>query len=300
MSISDHESSDIWVERLPKKSNVVRVHLKSIFYWSRNNSPYLSGDVFADNADFNIFAPRFRSKIYRKQISEAQVVFCPSNRLEEAVSEFKGLLKPKVLICGNSDRNFYELPYNLPSSIKLILLQNSFISDNKRIFTLPIGVENIRWGVNGHPKNITNEIPWSEKINKVLVGPFGLTNETRFSIRELKGSKSPEIEFKTNRLTPFEFNQLAQKYKFVAAVEGNGVDTHRLWESFYRGSFVFIKDNNWSRSLEWLQLPFSRVADWSESSLTHEVRLHQDFFPQKTSLPALWWSFWNKLIQRHA
>jgi hypothetical protein len=88
------------------------------------------------------------------------------------------------------------------------------------------------------------------------------------------------------------------EYSYVAAVRGNGVDTHRLWESLYRGSIPVIKRDLWANSLIQYNLPISLVDDWDEINLSSIIsQAPIDFDPQST--PALWWPYWKALINAY-
>jgi hypothetical protein len=56
-------------------------------------------------------------------------------------------------------------------------------------------------------------------------------------------------------------NELAS-CKFAAAPRGNGLDTHRLWESLYLGSYPIVK-TSFLDSL-YADLPVVIIEDWSQ------------------------------------
>jgi hypothetical protein len=86
-----------------------------------------------------------------------------------------------------------------------------------------------------------------------------------------------------------------QGYNFVAAVRGNGVDTHRLWESLYRGVTPILKVDSWSSSLGAYNLPFAYVDDWDLPSIQKLLTQAPLVFEAK-KIPALWWPYWKKKI----
>jgi hypothetical protein len=52
---------------------------------------------------------------------------------------------------------------------------------------------------------------------------------------------------------------------FVVCPEGNGVDTHRLWETLYMGGIPIVQKNNYMKSLL-LELPVIQVNHWNQLS----------------------------------
>jgi len=286
-----------WEERRPSRLRVLHTYSKRVVRWRRNSSPYLSGDLFSDNSDISVYPPRFRGKQPDlSKIRSAQVIFCPSDKLETFLEEYQRQISAKVIICGNSDFEFLNVPSNLPPSVKQLFLQNSFVSDHPLVTTLPIGVENFRWGVNGNPKNLSMGGTWLHRKNEILIGPFGLTHPIRIEVRSEFSIPSPGIKFIPTRIEPAEYARMSREARYVAAVRGNGVDTHRHWETLYRGGIPIIVEDAWSAGLDTLNLPFLKVDAWGPDQLQGFIRKEWDlsFSPEK--IPALWWPFWKKLI----
>ena len=291
---------DIWEERRPSRIKVLHTYSKRAMRWRRNSAPYLSGDLFSDMADISMYPPKFRGKQPTlKDISKARVIFCPSHRLNEFFEDYNTQINASVIICGNSDFEFHQIPTRVPVSVKQLFLQNSFISDDSRISTLPIGIENFRWGVNGNPKYMKSDIPFSARKSEVLIGPFGLTHPIRNEIREKFSGGLKGASLLTERYGPREYSRIASNYKFVGAVRGNGVDTHRLWETLYRGSIPLIQTDDWAKGLRGLNLPLIEIARWEEREILEiiESPIERGFEIKK--IDAIWWPFWKKLISTY-
>ena len=189
------------------------------------------------------------------------------------------------------------IPDKLPASVRALFLQNSFISDNKRIFTLPIGIENLRWGVNGHPKLLKQVFPGSLS-DTVLFGPFGNTHPIRNAVfKEFSDNPGPWEVRPPIRISGPDYAAIAQRHRFIAAVRGNGVDTHRLWESFYRGILPIVQKDSWSCSLDDLNLPVLKINEWTATELLNVY----DSFPRMQFNPlnyeSLWMPYWEKKIR---
>jgi hypothetical protein len=289
--------SEIWEERRPSRVRVVRTYAKRVARWRKNSSPYLSGDLFADNSDISVFPPHFRGKMPTvPEIRSARVIFCPSEKLEEFFQEYRKDIYAKVIICGNSDFEFLKLPSNIPPTVKQLFLQNSFVSDRRLVTTLPIGVENFRWGVNGHPNDLRLGGAWIERRNEVVIGPFGLTHPIRNEVRRNFLPPAEGINFIANRMEPVDYAKLAQETRYVAAVRGNGVDTHRHWETMYRGGIPLILKDAWSAGIADLNLPFLEVRAWNPGELQNILLNVEDLGFSPENVQALWWPFWKKLI----
>jgi hypothetical protein len=284
-----------WKEKRPSRAKVLGVYSKRLILRNFNSRPFLSGDLFADNADYVHNPTKFRyNRSWFRELKAAQVIFCPSSDLENFLLEFRNSINARVIICGNSDHDFVSVPMNIPSSVRHLFLQNSFVSDGKVISTLPIGIENIRYGVNGFPSDMKPSEGISRK-NRVLVGPFGLTHNERITAFNNFNAANNYVDLVAERVSPKNFSILMQGYNYVAAVRGNGVDTHRLWESLYRGVTPILKVDSWSSSLGAYNLPFAYVDEWDLPSLQKLLTQAPLVFEAK-KIPALWWPYWKKKI----
>ena len=283
------------VER-PSRTYVLGVYVKRLLRWQRTSYPYLTGDAFARIADFRLNPVAWRySEKNKVGISNAQVIFCKSEGLNSMLKEFPEI-KAKVIICGNSDFEFHEVPLGIPETVRALFLQNSFISDNKSIFTLPIGLENLRWGVNGHPKLMKWESSNSVK-DRILFGPFGDTHRVRNEIfMEFSQVPGPWDVLPSKRISASEYSSIARSFRFIAAVRGNGVDTHRLWESLYRGKLPIVKEDAWSKSFVELGIPLITIDNWSAEAMNTQFRSfsREEFKP--SDIESLWMPFWEKKI----
>lgn len=252
--------------------------------------PYLSGDTFklTTQLSFESTDDFKASHLWR----DVKVVFCKSELIELFVSEKPRSLNPLVLVCGNSDHEFYDFENSGMTKLKAAFLQNSFISDNKRIFTLPIGLENSKYASNGRVSLYSKSLV-ALKQNSVLVGPFGNTHDERRKLSSLKSSES--VHCISDRVSIKRHLKNLDAYKYVACPRGNGVDTHRVWETFYRGSIPVLTTNLWSESLYKFGFPIKLIESWDEVT---EVTSSTDTLSpiQICSYPYLWMSEWEKFI----
>lgn len=283
----------------PSRLYVIGVYFKRIIRWRRDSSPYISIDAIAKFADVNLYPPKFRQRQPSfKAIQKASVIFCPSNKLDEFLSKYSGLISPKVIISGNSDHEFKSIPENLPDSLNLLLLQNSLISDNKLIWTLPIGVENFRFGVNGNPRLFPfTGIPQKAR-GRIIFGPFGNTHPIRQIVTEKFRNQSGYCEFLEGRIPPRRYRKIiAENFEYVACVRGNGVDTHRLWETLYRGRKPIAISDKWLESLIFLKPYVYTLSAWEVESVKNIDKLRiKDFNP--VDIEELWISYWKKMIEK--
>jgi hypothetical protein len=66
-------------------------------------------------------------------------------------------------------------------------------------------------------------------------------------------------------ISPFENIQLLKKYKFSICPEGNGLDTHRLWESLYVKTVPILIKNVFSENIKNVtNLPMILLDRWED------------------------------------
>jgi len=280
----------------PSSWYVLKIYAKKFLRWNRNSSPYLSVDSFADFCDINVTPPRFRGRTpSRKKIKQAESIFCDSDKLQGFLNKHHQDINAKVIVSGNTDFEFHRKLINLPATVKRCYLQNSYITDDERYRTIPIGIENFRYGMNGNPKFMKKVQSFQSRKNKILLGPFSPTHEDRSRVLESIHTNN-FIDVRVERIEPNSLAKLFQEYKFVAAVRGNGVDTHRIWESLYRGCVPIVQESAWSKFLVILNLPILFINNWNTSELEGCVssKTYPEFDPLK--IAPLWMEYWQNLI----
>jgi hypothetical protein len=114
---------------------------------------------------------------------------------------------------------------------------------------------------------------------------------------EVAKKRSEIFNVEEGLLPTSEYFKLLRKYKFVFVCEGNGFDTHRLWEVLYQNSFPIILESEWAKSLSWLNLPIlmiSKIEDLNQTLIENHNRMHSE--KQPSDYPTLWMPYWDTLI----
>ena len=270
--------------------------LQNIYMFS-TNYPYLSGDTFQKLVDYTPYGKTGESKINRKKLRRAKTLFVVGHKLNEFFSEEFSNINAQILISGNSDQNF-DTQIQLPRSIKLWLCQNNSIIDSNIVRTLPVGIENIRLANLGFPSNFNQEIT-NKILNKVIVTPMSATNLARYKVVEW-GEDNQEIADVYRRMVPRQdYFKLVSKYKFVLCCEGNGFDSHRVWETLYLNNFPILLKTNWSSSLEYLNLPILIVDTYNQINQELLVKFYDKWKNfEAINSKVLWIPYWEDLIKK--
>jgi hypothetical protein len=275
-----------------QKRQNIQVRIKQQVYKNKTSYPFLSGDSFATACDFS-FDNHTQISITNLEIANS--IFCHSDRLEAFLEANWDQISAKVLVLGNSDRDFYQFPSSLPPSIQSVFLQNSHISDDF-FTTLPIGLENLRLGRNGIPSLFTLPQQPIEKKEMIFVGPFSQTHVERGELDAWSKIRNPRLYVVSESLHPRKLGTIATQYRYVACPRGNGTDTHRFWETLYRGSIPVVKRNRWSESIEDFGIPILQLSNWDfDEFLEVSSQLDQVTFHPK-EIPMLWMDYWERLF----
>ena len=95
----------------------------------------------------------------------------------------------------------------------------------------------------------------------VLVAFSSASNPTE---REAAAQAASALGFQKKDVSKENWALTVQQHLFVIAPAGNGVDTHRIWESILNGAIPIVRSHVYD---SWLScLPFVRLDNWSDLS----------------------------------
>ncbi len=269
-------------------------YAKKVAYFRRTSSPFLSQDTFSRVADLDLnkdFYPGVQ------RVKKASVIFVYSGDTEKFFGEYGAMINAKVLIFGNNDVDFNNFDFTIPKSVKRIYLQNSMIADSF-FQILPIGIESLKYVTNGVPGLFANKYIENPKNQRVLVGPFGNTHFERKILLNQKEKSFENVDFIFERLTPKNYAKISSSYSYIACPRGNGLDTHRFWESLYRGLIPVVVESPWSNYWVKRSIPIIEIPSWDYNLDKIENRNlgHVKFNP--LNLDVLWEPYWRLKIRQ--
>jgi hypothetical protein len=90
------------------------------------------------------------------------------------------------------------------------------------------------------------------------------------------------------------FLQQLRAHKFCFAPRGNGLDTHRLWESLYMGCIPIVKYH--TAYADFHDLPILFVSNWEDVTETLLNRTFDEFATRKWNTDKLYFPYWKKRI----
>jgi hypothetical protein len=197
-----------------------------------------------------------------REFGQKSIKYVVSSELSTFLREHLEQL-PRVIVSGGSDWDLREDEYELVQSLDhtIFYIQNLNFPEVRNVKLLPIGVEDMRWARNGMSWNFRKSHIDRSKVRRVLVGPFGATHMERVECAAAARSISV-CDLFVQRISNWGYSHLASSYVFVACPRGNGLDTHRFWETIYRGSIPVVIDSQWSETLVSYGLGLVTVSTW--------------------------------------
>ena len=220
----------------------------------------LADTIVASEKDFayNPNCADLRERLNRKECEG--VVFCFSHNMDPLRHLIQRLKKRVVVIFHNSDYNIsrYDDVINHPMVYR-VFAQN-VTHHHPKIVPIPIGIANSMWK-HGDPEAITLEASKSVKRSGIYLNINTTTNpkEREPCLQGCLAKGIPSVPSK-----PFEsyLSDLHRSEMCVAPV-GNGLDTHRFWESLYLGTPVVTSRNFISEYWSY-HFPIGIVDDWNQ------------------------------------
>lgn len=175
-----------------------------------------------------------------------------------------------ILYIHNSDHSFNDKYKELVDSnvITKIYSQNiDYSYSNTKLNLLPIGIANSMWK-HGNLLELYDVIKSTYK-NKKLKNIYVNINPSTYPYRKVLLDKIKELNsFSLAKGKPYkEYLLELASHRFCLCIRGNGIDTHRFWESLYLGVIPVIINNkttsctNWINYLKVLEVPFYEIKN---------------------------------------
>ena len=205
----------------------------------------------------------------------------------------------KICVIGHSD---YPVTQDIMKDFDLVFCINKD-NQNENCIPLPLGVcnsteESDKHILLGNVEIISNVIKKQvEKKNLIYLNVDVTTNP---SVRQNVIDKFKNFPWVKFELPEYSINGRElfltnlKESKFVFCPQGNGIDTHRIWETLYMGSYPVVIRHSTHNNLN--DLPILFIDSWDEIT---ENFLEQKYFEMKNlnyNYKKLTQSYWNNFI----
>lgn len=271
---------------------------------------YINGNRFAELAHYIIERPpQFSYDIYKKN----GIIFCTTDYLEYFFEQIKFSKRKYILITHASDFEIDSIKFNKkPPCIVKWFAENAKY-DHPDLIPIPLGIENTS-NDNGCGKGLNIEenlklliekeeyFKNKNKIEDIVFCSFRVDyhfangiwiNPLRKNIIRDFNESGVQYYQPTEMLNYSDFCETLTNYKYVLAPPGNGLDTHRLWETLYMGSIPVVLKN---RMFKYYNLPILQVDNWKELTNKMLSGYLEKYKKNKFNYEQLTMTYWKNQI----
>ena len=210
------------------------------------------------------------------------IVFFYTHRIHDIAQIIGKLKNPVVLISHNSDQNIYDDE----DTKKIINCKNVYgwISQNvtfidrthNKLIPIGIGLANSMWN-HGDLRAFSYFFEKKSEIVKTKDVFFNFQIETNRIVRQPCFDALKEYYFFSPKITPTGNHIRLSEYKFCICPEGNGVDTHRLWEALYLKVVPIVLHTPFAEVLLEQKIPILVVSSWDKVPCALEKVKYEDY-----------------------
>jgi hypothetical protein len=138
--------------------------------------------------------------------------------------------------------------------------------EHPKLLFLPIGIANSQWE---HGNLVLfNDVHFIQSIQKINKVYFNFNINTNSSKRKIcYDSLENKLEWLGN-IAPIENLKRLSSYEFCICPEGNGVDTHRLWECLYLKVVPVVIESEFTKILQENGVPLFILDNWNNFDIT--------------------------------
>jgi len=219
------------------------------------------------------------------------VLFCYAHRLPLFMEKRHYIMNPYTLVTHNSDENIKEQYIPLLDDTKLIrMFSQNICIDHPKLHLLPIGIANSMWA-HGDLHTLGLLMTFHEPKSRDVYFYFNVgtnRNDRELCYREISAKglvfeqPKPHVDFLKHLST----------HKFAVCPEGNGIDSHRIWECYYLGVIPIVHTSVFTRKLRKI-LPCILLDKWSDfdmgTCLQHYTVLYEELQAKRELLSIGWY-----------
>ena len=270
-----------------------------------NKEDYLSGSNFATKSDI-VFSEFISFEEYKKKdLDEHEILFKTDEFLLYKLTKFK-LSENQSIFCNNmvlKDLFWHLSKVNNLRNIKLITHQTDELitkeiyrskpqcisewysvnvehkADN--LFPLPLGLANIFQKNYLNPLSINgiSEFDSKKLDSKLYINFKPSTNSKERNDLYDKLKNYSFVEVDEPNLSVEDYTNKLKSHSFILAPWGNGIDSHRLWESLYLGKIPITKYHHTYTAAKNLPVMFvDDLKEISENDLLNYIKnIDQNF-----------------------
>jgi hypothetical protein len=280
-----------------------------------SSEPYVSAYTFATISNHmwlgdykgTPYLNKYNKQINPNSVKSGDILYVKTSEFVQFMRQVDPHINCKyTLICGMGDEPFDNSLTSLLSDNVIKVFATNNISDDSRVTSIPLGLQNLHWLYDNNPQsnfNLIDDVNLEsiEKTEKVLMSFRMETNpkdrepcyryfqnKSFVNIRDFTQENRKDEQFVK------DYFREIRKHKFILCPFGNGFDCHRMWETWALGSFPIIKKH---KSMEnFYDLPAWFVDDWDEVTEETIDVMYDSIVENESSLEKNTFEYWENLI----
>lgn len=279
---------------------------------------WIQGNKFADIADFTFSPPvKFMDDYYNlpntldlTKLKERNIVFTTPFYAKELMETIKGIDREFIVITHNGDNEVNDNGVGYMDGKGNLVRTDTFAIPNcvirwyatnvntthPKVYAIPSGLENIERHATKRKKEQLLEMLQTPKETRNLVymdHSTGWNNSERQWLYDLLENKLWVTACKGVNYQRFINN--VYSHKFVICPRGNGIATHREWETLYLGSIPIQKRDLNNRFFT--DMPICFVNKWDDLTEDFLNSEYERITGRRWNLKMLTFEYWkNKII----
>ena len=228
--------------------------------------PYISWDTYYELSSIRITSQHELNEFYKQleNIQNFTSIYLNSDFLNDFKNiyfTYEKLVIEKLLVVESDKHNFTVDLIPLLNKTKKIYA-NHLIGKYPNIHPIPVGIERQSYrssGVLRDFRKITSIFPQKRYILFLIA--WNDNNNKKRSIYKEQFTESINALVINQRINAQALHKIMRKTLFVPCPAGNGIDTHRIWESVYLGAVPVVLKSEFCGDENW---PVLVIENWSE------------------------------------
>ncbi len=263
---------------------------KDLTQWHYAPARIYTGDSSLDalnNMPLNDYR-YLKNTVYLSTIPEGDIIYTHTFYADQL---FERLKHPAIVITHNADTPADIIP---PKNVIRWYSTNVNITD-ERVTSIPLGIENDFWLKDKKAVMLRKSAQPKKYKNLIYINHNVKTNANRKIPYDVLAGKSwATIRQGANGIGFDAYIDSVHNHPFVVAPEGNGLDTHRVWECLYMRTIPVVLRN--INNAFYTDLPILFLDSWEELTEKFLFDKFMEFSRKEWNMEKLNFEYWKKLI----
>jgi hypothetical protein len=252
------------------------------------------------NCKYTYFEPSQRISELPEDILKAKSLFVYTHILDFFFYEIYPLLKHSfVLVTHNSDYGISEKYERFIAEGKIIKwFAQNVEYDHPKLVPIPIGLANLMWP-HGNLETVKNVQKENNRKEMLVYKNFEINTAAN---RRLHVDQATSVNgiYMSSKKPHVEYLRDISKSYFTICPMGNGIDSHRVWESLYLGAIPIVVDCIHFRGFS--NLPMIKVANgeygnWNAITTSYLERALEKISAETYCFEQIDLDYWKNRIQ---